>query len=233
MATVYRLTRIEAAHRGGMNQAIDAEIRGIGKSNVRSPFTIANEVIAARLGQMFGLPVPAGVVAEATGGTLYYLSLDVSKEGKALPPAIPLDFAHEEPNIAAGCVVFDVLIANSDRHAGNLARDLGFDPPRPSLFDHGHALLGTNAPSGLDRLAKAEDILGCLGTDPLLGNRQCLIDHIADAACLRRWIDRLTVLPDFIAEDICAETAALGLLQADVATALAAWINRRRNVFRS
>jgi hypothetical protein len=228
MATVYRLTRIAAAHRGGMNQAIDAEIRGVGKSNAQGPFTIANEVITARLGQTLGLPVPAGVVAEGTGGTLYYLSLDVSKEGKALPPAVAVDFAQEEPRIAAGCVVFDILIANSDRHAGNLARDPGFDPPRPSLFDHGHALLGTAPPSGLDRLVAAEDILGCLGTDPLPGNRQCLIDHIADAACLRHWIDRVAAVPDFIVEDVCAEAVALNLLQHDLAAELASWINRRR-----
>jgi hypothetical protein len=161
MASIYRLTKILNAHRGGMNAAVDAEIRGIAKTNDESEFTIANELICARIGQTIGLPVPSGVVAEDAAKRVYYLSLDVSFEGKALPPVIPAEFAKEEPWLAAGVVVFDVFIANGDRNPGNLSRDPAFTVPRVSVFDHGHALLGTGHPTGLERLGAAKDVLGC------------------------------------------------------------------------
>ncbi len=161
MTAIYRITELHAATRGGMNAAVDADIGGIAKMNDESPFTIANEVIAARIGQALGLPIPAGVIAEDAAKKLYYLSLDVSREGKTLPPVIPADFAREEPRLTAGCVVFDVLIANGDRNTSNLSRDPAYTPPRVSVFDHGHALLGTNPPIGFERLELATDRLGC------------------------------------------------------------------------
>ena len=117
-----------------MSEAVDAEIRAVAKLNVR-PYTIANEVMAARPGQALGLPIPAGVVAEHAGKPCY-LSLDVSKEGKARPPIVAADFVRSEPNIAAGAVVFDSRIANNDRHARNMSHDPSFARPRPALFDH-------------------------------------------------------------------------------------------------
>jgi len=130
MASIYRITELGNAHRGGMNAAVDAEIRGIAKTNDASEFTIANELICARIGQTIGLPVPSGVLAEDAAKRLYYLSLDVSFEGKALPPVIPAEFATQEPWLAAGVVVFDVFIANGDRNRANLSRDPAFTIPR-------------------------------------------------------------------------------------------------------
>ena len=97
MASIYRITKILNAHRGGMNAAVDAEIRGVAKTNDASEFTIANELICARIGQTLGLPIPSGVVAADASKRLYYLSLDVSFEAKALPPVIPAEFAAETP----------------------------------------------------------------------------------------------------------------------------------------
>jgi hypothetical protein len=214
MATIYRLTRLATSHRGGMNQAIDADIRGVAKTNDHSPYTIANEVIAARLGQCLGLPVPAGVVAEHSG-RLFYLSLDVSKEGRALPPIIAGDFVAAEPWLAAGAVIFDMWIANSDRHTGNISHDPAFSPPRPAFFDHGHALLGTGDPNGLDRLRAAEGELGCVGRPPLEGNRHALLDLVSSAADLYAWAARVGELPDFVVADACANARELGLLPDD------------------
>jgi hypothetical protein len=231
MATIYRLTRLEeTSHRGGMNQAIDADIRGVAKTNAHSPYTIANEVIAARLGQCLGLPVPAGVVAEHSG-RLFYLSLDVSKEGQALPPIIATDFVAAEPRLAAGAVIFDIWIANSDRHTGNISHDPAFSPPRPAFFDHGHALLGTNDPKGLDRLTAAEGELGCTGKPPLGGNRHALLDLVSDAADLHAWVTRVGELPDFVIADACANAHDLGLLPDDRARdSLQEWLQRRKTM---
>jgi hypothetical protein len=213
-----------------MNQAIDADIRGVAKTNAHSPYTIANEVISARLGQCLGLPVPAGVVAEHSG-RLFYLSLDVSKEGRTLPPIIAADFVTAEPWLAAGTVVFDIWIANSDRHTSNISHDPAFSPPRPAFFDHGHALLGTNDPKGLDRLTVAEGELGCTGSPPLGGNRHALLDLLSNAADLYAWVTRVSQLPDFVIGDACSNAHELGLLPDDRTRAsLQDWLQRRKTM---
>src|SRR5947209_6825203 len=99
-----------------MNLPVEAQVRGVAKTNDHSPFTIANEIISARIGQIMGLPVPTGVVGEAETKKLYYFSLDVSKDNKTLPPIIAADFVHDEPWWSAGCTVLDILIANGDRN---------------------------------------------------------------------------------------------------------------------
>jgi hypothetical protein len=200
----------------------------VAKTNDAGPYTIANEVIAARLAHALGLPVPAGVVAEHPG-QLFYMSLDVSKEGKTLPPVVAADFIADEPRLAAGAVIFDIWIANGDRHTGNMSYDSAFAPPRASFFDHGHALLGTGDPKGPDRLQAAMDDLGCTGKPPLNGNRQILLDLVSSANDLRLWISRVEELPDFMMADACIEARALGLLPDDATRdVLQAWLQQRK-----
>jgi len=232
MASIYRITQLGNAHRGGMNAAVDADIRGIAKTNDASEFTIANELICARIGQTIGLPVPSGVVAEDASKRLYYLSLDVSFEGKALPPVIPAEFVAEEPWLAAGVVVFDVLIANGDRNRGNLSRDPAFTVPRVAVFDHGHALLGTNDPKGLDRLVAAQDVLGCaVDQSGVAVNNSVLLDQPLDARMLEEWVSRVRMVPDYVFEDVCKEVAAMPNLNiwTDTADQIVQWLIERRD----
>jgi hypothetical protein len=231
VASIYRITELGNAHRGGMNAAIDAEIRGIAKTNDASEFTIANEMICARLGQTIGLPVPSGVLAEDASKRLYYLSLDVSFEGKALPPVIPSEFAEQEPWLAAGVVAFDVLIANGDRNRTNLSRDPAFTVPRVAVFDHGHALLGTNDPKGADRLDAARDSLGCvIDNSGVAVNDSILLAQPIDAQHLLDWVSRIQALPDFIFEDICREVASVPNLNfwKDTEDLVVSWLLERQ-----
>ena len=231
---IYRLTQIHTgASRGGINQSVDAEVRGVAKTNDHAGFTIANEVVAARLGQVLGLPVPAGVIAEDSSGKLYYLSLDVSKTGHTLPPIHAPDVIGQEPFLAAGSVVFDFLIANEDRHAGNLSLDPAFTPPRLSLFDHGHSLLGSRDPQGTDRLEALKVTPGCLGPPTNAGNRQALLDHVTSAAHVEAWTDRVERLPDYVVRDACVFVAGAGLnVPPHVADALEDWLCARRTSIR-
>lgn len=229
MTSIHRITQLHTAHRGGMNSAVDADIGGVAKTNDESPYTIANEVIATRIGQTLGLPVPAGVIAEDDAKRLYYFSLDVSRERKQLPPIIPANFAREEPWLAAGTAVFDVLIANGDRNPTNLSRDPAFDPPRVSVFDHGHALLGTNPPTGWDRLRLAEDRLGCIDDSANIASDTVLREQELDSAHMELWTQRVAALPKYVFDDICADVArtpALGL-NATEARNVALWLARR------
>jgi len=229
LTAIYRIIALHTAHRGGMNAAVDADVRGIAKTNGESPFTIANEIISARIGQTLGLPIPAGILAEDSSKRLYYMSLDVSREQKQLPPVIAADFVAAEPRLAAGVMVFDVLIANGDRNVTNLSLDPGFVPPRPSVFDHGHALLGTNPPIGRDRIELAADKLGCVDDDAAIASNSVLCAQPLECRHLREWTERVASLPSFVFADACAEVATtpgLNVSREDAAF-LATWLTDR------
>jgi hypothetical protein len=229
MSVIYRITELGVSQRGGMNAAVEARIGGVAKTNAESEFTIANEVIAARIGQVLGLPVPAGVIAEDSAKTLYYLSIDVSREGKSLPPVMAADFCAAEPWLAAGIAAFDVLIANGDRNATNLSRDPAFTPPRVSVFDHGHALFGTSPPIGRERLELAADRLGCIDDDAHIATDSVLVDQPLDCASLREWAERIAQIPSYVFGDICREIARAPELGINSETAdwLANWLAAR------
>lgn len=229
MSVIYRITELGKPERGGMNAAVEACIGGVAKSNDECEFTIANEVIAARIGQTLGLPVPAGVIAEDPAKTLRYLSLDVSLEGKQLPPILTADFCRQEPRLAAGVVVFDVLIANGDRNATNLSSDPAFKPPRVSVFDHGHALFGTNPPIGRERLQLAADRLGCVDDDANIACSSVLLAQSLDCGELERWVERVHRIPSFVYDDICNQVASISALNVtpDMAHELASWLATR------
>ena len=227
MATaIYRITQLHTPHRGGMNAAVDADIRGIAKTNDACKYTIANEIICARIGQALGLPIPASVVAEDLSKKLYYLSLDVSREGKTLPPIVPRDFVEQDPWWAAGCFVFDVVVANGDRNVSNLSRDPGFTPHRVSVFDHGHALLGTNPPIGRERLDLARDRLGCIADEAGIASDHVFRFQALDNGPLDEWAKRVQKLPSYIIKDACRHASGDPRLHVDreLADYLAGWL---------
>ncbi len=231
MTVIYRITKMGDARRAGMNRPFEARVGGFAKSNDECPYTIANEIVCARIGQVLGLPVPAGVLSQDPEKKLHYLSLNVGQEGRELPPIIPADFCAEEPLLAAGIVVFDVLIANADRHRKNLCRDTTFDdePPRVSVYDHGHALFGTDPPVGSERLELAANRLGCVDDDACIARDSCLIDQALDAGLIGHWIERAAEIPSYVFQDICREIGETPGLNVDPIEAqkLADWLAGR------
>jgi hypothetical protein len=168
-------------------------------------------------------------IAEDAAKRLYYLSLDVSREQKKLPPIVPADFARGESWLSAGCVVFDVLIANGDRNATNLSRDPAFTPPRVAVFDHGHALLGTNPPTGLDRLALARGHLGCNDDSARIASDHILLTEPLNSGFLDAWVGRVEQLPEYVFRDVCrvvARTRGLNV-DGDTAEQVAVWLTER------
>jgi hypothetical protein len=135
----------------------------------------------------------------------------------------------EEPRLAAGVLVFDVLIANGDRNATNLSRDAGFTPPRLSVFDHGHALFGTDEPRGPERLRLAMDRLGCADDAAGIARNSALLHQPLDSAFMEEWAERARRIPAFVFEDICQDVANTpGLnVTGEMARELAAWLASR------
>ena len=136
-----------------------------------APYCVPNEVVCGEIGRFLGLPVPpAGVVYTPKGDDLFYASLDFNLTGNALPPVNVTKCVSVLPRESAGVLLFDILIANSDRHGRNLSVDFSAKPPRMNIFDHGHALFGKDAGNGVARLEKLSDRLGVSA-----GSRTCLL----------------------------------------------------------
>jgi hypothetical protein len=214
----------------GVSGTLFVHLSAVGKPNnpPNDPFTVANELVAAELGRLLRLPVPPGCVVLDASGAPHYASLDFNLTGNSLPPVIPAHFvAQLGEATAADIVVFDIFVANSDRHAGNLAADYSVLPARYSLFDHSHCLFG-GSHHGTVGAARLGALSGALAiTGPPFGNRHCLLDVIANDGLLRRMLERVESIPDYFIDSVAEATSEYGVTSGD-AQNLAAFLKTRR-----
>ena len=118
------------------------------------------------------------------------------------------------PDLSAGIMMFDVFIANADRHDENLVVDDLNKPKHISVIDHDSALFGMPLPGvkcGVERFASMKNRLGCTGGAKTAGNRHELIDHFTSTKYFARWCDRIYNIPrDFITR-VCDSARNHGL----------------------
>lgn len=197
-------------------------IPGVAKKNcTKAPYCVPNEVVCGEIGRYLGLPVPpAGVSYPPKGNDLFYASLDFNLTGNTLPPVNVTKCVNALPEESTGVLLFDILIANADRHGRNLSVDFLPKPPRMNVFDHGHALFGSVSGQGVARLAKLRDRLGISAGSRTAGNRHCLLDQVSTDAHFGHWIDRIRQIPDYAIEDLCAELPGLGCAEAEASAAV-------------
>jgi hypothetical protein len=189
------------------------ELRGYAKvTSPEVPYCVPNEYVCGRIGQLLGLPLPPGaaIKPQSPGGGAGWVTLNFSPKDEPLPPVDPATVVAAVPDLAAGVVVFDLFIANTDRHAGNLA----FLPSQKRLdvFDHSHALMGVRDGRVKDRFAEVENETALSGkeVDGISSNRHCLIDHVSDAPALLGWAEDVQwLVGDRFLHRICAEAGAL------------------------
>ncbi|HUP82152.1 MAG TPA: hypothetical protein VM260_26605, partial [Pirellula sp.] len=114
-------TRILFSQEGGINSdhTFLVNVEFIGKSsNDESPYLLANEYIAARIGYFLGLPIPPFSIVQSRKQDRMFVShrfLRVKAGG-----INPREFVERHPELSASIVVFDVFVANADRHSGNI-----------------------------------------------------------------------------------------------------------------
>lgn len=193
------------------------------KSNTQGPYCIPNEYICSTLGKALGLPIPPCGIAYAKvhANPYWFASLDFNlDEDDSFPPIDPARCVAELPDFSAGLLLFDILVANSDRHTTNLHVDLSARPQKISVFDHSHALFGIVNGRGRQRLADLRDELGTSGGPHTGGNRHCLLDHIATVAHFDKWVGRIRLLPDYLIRDTCEEVIDRGIDQTEANTAV-------------
>jgi hypothetical protein len=109
------------------------------------------------------------------------------------------------PELAAEILIFDLWVANGDRHRGNLA----YLPAerRLDVFDHSHALLGA-APA--NSVARYTDVVA---RGDFVVDGHCLLAELRVANDLVNAVDRcLATARDAAIERVCEDSIALGLV---------------------
>lgn len=176
------------------------------KRNGDSPYIVANELVAAEIGRVLRLPVPPGFVVRDAAQTPYFASLNFNPAGEPLLPIIPPIFINAFRPHLASIVVFDMFIANTDRHAHNISAD--YSQPSFKLFDHSIALLGLTPGSGNARLAQMTNAAGIWN--------HLVIAGIDDEGSLLEAAAKVELVPDYFIESVVSEAGAYGLSPEEV-----------------
>lgn len=207
---------------------------GYGKPVAAAPYLAANEYVAHQIGTRLGLPLPPGGFV-SDGTTMFFATMSFRAKGASTPPVIPAHIAAAEPDLAAGIVVLDLLVANSDRHQGNLS--YSSHTARLEVFDHSHAVFGhvakpTPGSSALAVVVNDFVIDGCSAGRP--GNRQCLLDVVDDPTALKGWCDEASaVLTDRFIARVASELVSANLIDPTDSGVLTGALMARRNCLRT
>jgi hypothetical protein len=169
-----------------------------------SPYLVPNEWICGNIGRMLGLPVPPFALFRTGKKTKpMFGSLDFRYSESPPPDTNPAKCVDRMPRECAGLVVFDIFIANADRHAGNIVVDNPNNPTEIHMFDHDRALFGYVKGQGAARLQKVENRLGVSGGSQSTGNAHCMLEHLSSSDDLSEWCQRIATIPIWQIEDIC------------------------------
>ena len=190
-----------------------------------SPYCVPNEYICAEIGRYLRLPIVPGSITEERGNIpkYWYTVLDFGEE-QPLSVANPKECIDSLPELCAGIVLFDILIANGDRTVNNLFFNKNFDPPELRLFDHEAALLGATDKQAEGRLT------GSLVKD--LGIPDHCLAPLVPVQDLTgcRWMKRIADLPDYLIEETCQDAAQYGMTPEETKTVITFLLERRHNL---
>jgi hypothetical protein len=214
MSQVYAIAKAIQRVGVGVSDAYFLELVAIGKMSLPSRFIVANEYISAKMGTYLGLPIPpfALLQQKGTNPQVWFGSLDYRLTGESLPQIDPETFVEEFPNISTGIILFDIWIANSDRHEGNLNVDRSAQKPRVNVFDHSHSLFLAEGAKRLERLA---DHAGITASADPGATGHCLIEHLGTDAHFDAWLDRIEDAPRFLIRQACRDVVEVELLSSD------------------
>lgn len=183
----------------------------IGKGNHSNhDYVISNEWIAGRIAQWLNLPIPPFILmGKKTGKTRMFGSYSFEK--KQMPcDIIAAVCVKKMPHLCTGILLFDILIANNDRHRGNIKVDSKLDPKAIHIFDHDRCLFGCTPGKGKQRLEEIAPHIG-VGAGPASGgNKHVFLPFEHSVECLSDWCNRIRQIPDNYLRDVCDETASMG-----------------------
>lgn len=209
----------------GINHAYWLYHRSYARSINRNPYLLANEWICSNIAWYLRLPVPPFALMRTGGSARFFASLDFGKKNSVTPDMIPERVAKKLPDLATGIVLFDILIANPDRHEGNLKVDNPDNPEHVEVFDHDYALLGHLRGKGIERLTHVSTRLG-LSSGLSNNNLHKIARELTSTEHFLVWMSRISAIPAQFIDSICDEVRPLNVLVEEVEMA-AKFLNDR------
>lgn len=211
----------------GVNEAWIVRCEAVGKTTADHPYIIANEWISANIAQFLRLPVPPfSLMRKRDRRTAMFASY--SFEGDTTPGDVrPFECFREHPHLCSGILAFDILIANCDRHRGNVKVD---NPPRPRrvhIIDHDRALLYVYPGEGISRLRSLVDRLGITGGSVSRQSRHIFLDVVDTAEHFAEWASRIRDIPKWFLRDVCSDVQGIGVRKRELAEVVAFLTERR------
>lgn len=170
------------------------------------PYDVVNEYVCGELAKLIRLPVPPSFIGRRDNDRqLYFCSPSFNLSGENPVPVDCAYVAAQEPHIVSGILMFDIWVANTDRHDENLSFRRQGTGVRLDILDHTHALFREN-----DSL---DFHIGKLGITKLRPhyNRHCLLDHITTDIHFGKWLKRIQAVSDDALQEILAEARELDL----------------------
>jgi hypothetical protein len=221
----------------GASGTVFTDLSGYAKlPTTGAPFVVVNEFVAWRLASVVGLPVPPGtLLGNHPSGAVGWVTLSYLPSHSVMPPVNPANVVAAFPELVAGVVVFDFIIANTDRHSGNLALVTGpvltatgpQTRERLEVFDHSHAVVN----NGIHNNSRSpQNYLHAL-KDEFVISGNCLLAHITSADDLLVWSHRMSrLLTDEVVREICEEAAMITTdFTSDDASVLSEFLTSRRD----
>jgi hypothetical protein len=212
----------------------DIRCQAFGKSpSDVSPYLIANEWIAASVGQFLRLPIPPFSIMGRKGtGTRMFASYSFTgdrKTDKKMLSADPASLYKTFPDECTGVVLFDILIGNVDRNYTNIKVDRIISPKNFYIFDHERALFHLYPDDGIARLRSLSDRLGITdGSDSHGDEFHCLIGQLDSVELMGKWLHRILAMPNWYIEDVCSAVRKISIRSREC-TAVIEFLKRRRD----
>lgn len=216
LATKYKIWSVGNPVGIGATGALHVGIAGIAKPNSPAlPLVVPNELVCGLLARAILLPTPPGFIIEHNSER-YYVSLNFNLAGQDLPPADASKIVASHQQLAAGIVLFDIWIANNDRHNGNIAYDQTSD--RVEIFDHSHVHFSDDSTA-----------LAAKATDLAIGSH-CLASELLSLDGMVFWNDRIQAIPEFYIRATLDAAVEVGLPLDRVDPCLVFLLDRRTNL---
>jgi hypothetical protein len=189
----------------GINPAWWVQHQSYAKANSpTSELCVANEWVAGHLANFLRLPVPPFALFRATGHPRkMFASLRFGERDTPPNDCRPLQCIAADRRLCTGIIVFDIFIANGDRHRENIKVDDPIHPQEFSLIDHERALLGPKkGDQAIQRLLRLWDELGI--------DNHCLAPHLDTAEHIEHWTQMVRFIPWPTLRALCDEATELG-----------------------
>lgn len=203
----------------GVNDSWIVETLSLGKEgsspNDDHPYLVANEFVAANIAWFLRLPIPPFALMRPLHGKAMFTTLHVNPKRDGAPrDANPRRLVETDPRLCTGIILFDALIANIDRHAGNVLVDDPKAPKQIHVIDHDRSVFGHMGGDDNWRFTNLVDRLALNGNEQNCGlgaGRHCLLDWLNTAEHFNHWFGWIEAIPNLFIESICEEVIGLNI----------------------